>query len=337
MVAIRNRNTNVPHVFRYPLWEEGIFYPNGSLAAREVKGYIDSDNNYFNYYGALRDIQPGSLPPESNNDWTLVFDGAREAKDSEILERLVALELEHDSDIRRTVHDFLKNDSDFNTLIASFFRDSDLFVTNIFFGDNDSEGVLSWNENDQTLEIAVNSEVTIQLGQEQVFYGKATEAISNGEAVMFAGAQGDHLLFRKADVTVPFFRQEWIIGVATQNLANNQFGFVTTQGKVRDLNTNNFSEGALLYLDPTQAGRLIDSEPPEPNYQILMAAVTRSHQNHGTIYVRPTFNHKLEQLQDVVVQNVTQDELLVWIDSEQIWANQSLNELLGDTFDYGNF
>lgn len=118
MVAIRNRtNNSIPYVFRYPKWEDGVFYPAGSLATYPASGLIDSEQSYWNFYTSLRDVPAGQEPPPDNSNWSLVFDAAAEAKDSEILDRLEALELEHDSDVRRVVHDYLSNDSDFDILI----------------------------------------------------------------------------------------------------------------------------------------------------------------------------------------------------------------------------
>ena len=60
-------------------------------------------------------------------------------------------------------------------------------------------GEIAWNSIDGTFDIGLLNGVTLQAGQEMHFYGKATEAISNGNAVMFAGVQGDHILIAKAD------------------------------------------------------------------------------------------------------------------------------------------
>lgn len=338
MVAIRNSNTNVPHVFRYPKWEQGIFYPAGSLVSYPASGIIDSDESYWNFYTSLRDVQTTESPPGNNPNWAIFYDAATAASDSELLMQVDELEKNHDSDIKRAVHDYLSNDSDLAARIAEYIRDSEIYARRIFIGDNDSDsGMLEWNPDDGTVDLTLNNEVTLQIGQEQVFYGKAQGAIANGEAVMFAGAQGDHLLFTKADMQSPGFRDEYVIGVATQSLANNQFGFVTTTGKVRDLNTSEFAEGALLYLDPTQAGRLIDSEPTSPEQVILIAAVTRSHNNHGTIFVRPTFSRRLNELNDVLISTVTEGEIISWNDSDKVWENRTANNLIGSVWDYSYF
>ena len=149
-------------------------------------------------------------------------------------------------------------------------------------------GEMVWNSDEETIDVPLNDNVTLQLGQEFVFRGKATEAISNGDVVMFAGAQGGHLLIAKANMAAVGFAPEHVIGIATQDFNVNDFGFVTELGKVRGLDTSSYSEGAILYLDPITAGGLTATKPTPPNHAIQMCAVVRSHGTQGTLLVRPT-------------------------------------------------
>lgn len=156
---------------------------------------------------------------------------------------------------------------------------------------------LTKNTDEDTLDLTLENGVVLQVGQEQHFYAKASEAISNGDVVMFSGAQGNHLLISKADMSAQGFMPSHVIGVATQDFANNQFGYVTDFGKVRGLDTSSYSEGDILYLSPTVAGAFTTTEPtPSQGHAIEVAAVTRSHQNHGTIFVRPTHNPDTDEV-----------------------------------------
>ena len=157
-------------------------------------------------------------------------------------------------------------------------------------------GPIEWNADESTVDVPLNSDVTLQLGQETLFYAKATEAISNGDVVMFAGAQGDHLMVSKADMSLPQFEPEYVIGIATQDFALNDFGFVTTFGKVRGLNTAQYTEGDVLYLDPSVSGGLTTTRPTPTNHIIQMCAVTRSHITEGTFLVRPTHFHDTDEV-----------------------------------------
>ena len=147
-------------------------------------------------------------------------------------------------------------------------------------------GPITWNTDEGALDIPLNAQVTLQAGQEFVFYAKATEAIANGDVVMFAGAQGGHLLIAKCDMGAAGFDPSHIVGIATQSFANNEFGYVTSLGKVRGIDTSGFAEGAVLYVDPTTAGGYTTTKPAPPNHIVQIAAVTRSHANQGTILAR---------------------------------------------------
>lgn len=111
MAGIRSFNTNLPHVFRYPEWTEGIFYPSGSVVAVEI---IDSDV-YYDFYAAIRDVQDlNTWPPSNQGEWRLLHDAfqidsdtlaALSNFDSELLKIYEALDSERlatqsaDSDI----------------------------------------------------------------------------------------------------------------------------------------------------------------------------------------------------------------------------------------------
>ena len=149
-------------------------------------------------------------------------------------------------------------------------------------------GPITWNTDEGALDIPLNAQVTLQTGQEFVFYAKATEAIANGDVVMFAGAQGGHLLIAKCDMGAVGFDPSHIVGVATQSFALNEFGYVTSNGKVRNIDTSGFTEGTILYVDPSVAGGYTTTKPAPPNHIVQVAAVTRSHATEGTILVRVT-------------------------------------------------
>lgn len=188
-------------------------------------------------------------------------------------------------------------------------------------------GEIAWNSIDGTFDIGLLNGVTLQAGQEMHFYGKATEAISNGNAVMFAGVQGDHILIAKADAATINANPEYFMGVATQDFTTNQFGYVTSFGNVRGLNTLSYTLGDVLYFDSTSAtdGLLTATEPSAPNAKIIVAAVVRVHATQGILAVRPHTMPKLKDIQDVNVDTATTGEILQ-LQSTGVWENKTLSE-----------
>ena len=198
-----------------------------------------------------------------------------------------------------------------------------------------SVGEIAWNATDGTFDMGLIGGVTLQAGQEMHIYGKATEAISNGDAVMFGGVQGEHLLLSKADATTINANPEYFIGVSTQDFATNDFGYVTVFGKVRTLNTTGYSLGAVLYYDSTTStdGKLTATEPSAPNAKIIVAAVVKVHATQGVLMVRPHIMPTLSEIQDVNTSlskttPVNTDNLLLQDSADQsIWKKLSWSNL----------
>jgi hypothetical protein len=154
-------------------------------------------------------------------------------------------------------------------------------------------------------------------------YGKASESIAKGDVVMFGGVQGDHVLLLKADATATGFIPEWVIGVAPTALANNDFGYIVTQGEVTDIDTDtNFAAGDILYLDPTTPGGLTATKPDAPNPKITIAAVTKENATEGVILVRIGANSiSLPDINDVYIPSTPTDgDVLTWDNSNSRWA-----------------
>jgi len=154
-------------------------------------------------------------------------------------------------------------------------------------------GQMAWNAQDLTVDVGMANGVTLQLGQEQYIKVKASEDITNGQTVMFAGADGEHILAARCNTTVTGFRPEWFIGIATQDLVRNGFGYITTFGKVHNVNTLAFQEGEILYVDANTVGGLSNTAPTIPRPQITVAAVTKRAGGDGHLMVRPTFETQL--------------------------------------------
>lgn len=194
-------------------------------------------------------------------------------------------------------------------------------------------GEIVWNAIDGTFDMGLIGGVTLQAGQELHMYGKATEVISNGQAVMFAGVQGDHILVAKADAATINANPEYFIGVATQNFAINDFGYVTVFGNVRELDTTSYTLGSVLYYNSESAtdGLLTATMPTAPNAKIEVAAVVRVHATQGILLVRPHVMPKLKDLQDVHAPNPVNGNVLFW--NSQLFRNEfgSISNILGYT------
>lgn len=186
-------------------------------------------------------------------------------------------------------------------------------------------GKIVWNQADGTFDMGLYNGVTLQAGQEMHIYAKASGAINNGDAVQFAGAQGDHLLIKKAVPSEINSNPEYFVGVATQDFANNDFGYVTVFGQVRELNTSMYPEGTVLYYQSSGStdGLLTDTRPTGPLAKIIVAAVVRSHNNQGALMVRPHVMPMIGDVQNIEITDVQNGDILVYNSSTQVWENVS--------------
>lgn len=156
-------------------------------------------------------------------------------------------------------------------------------------------GKVYWNEAKGTYNFGLLNNVELQLGQEQHVYGKAYSAISNGQLVMYRTSQGGHIIFEPADFAQLSTNPDLLIGVATQDIDLNAFGYITTFGEVNTLNTSSFADGDTLYFGSTN---VLQNTIPSGIYFII-GRVNRSHATQGSIFVKPYFNN-LSTKQDVL-------------------------------------
>lgn len=195
----------------------------------------------------------------------------------------------------------------------------------------DIPGRCLWNIDDGTLNVGLYNEVVLQMGQETHFYAKNVNGaqIDNGQPVMFAGTVGASGKFEidlaQSDSAIP---AEYFMGVATQDIPNNDFGYVTCFGLVRGIDTTGtpvgevWSDGDLLYLSTT-AGELTITPPTSPDPKILVAAVIYSSATIGSIFVRPTWGDYLSSLHDVYITGVSDHDILEWDSTNSRWENTS--------------
>ena len=182
-----------------------------------------------------------------------------------------------------------------------------------------------WNNVDGTMNIGMFNNVTQQVGQELYFYGKAQGNITNGQVVMFAGVQGNHILIRPANASIPGFHPRYVIGIATQDINNGSFGYVTWFGKVNDVNTDSWASGTILYFDPSTIGGLTSVEPLAPNPKIVMCAVikqmTSPSAQNGIFLVRPTFGPSINDIQDIQITSPVLGQSLIYNPNNNTWIN----------------
>ena len=134
------------------------------------------------------------------------------------------------------------------------------------------------------------SEISLQVGQEEYIRIRNNTGfdIPNGKAVYITGAQGQHITVDLAAASGELSSEA--VGLATHDIENNSFGYITTFGLVRGVNTTAFSEGDELFV-AISGGDLTNTSPIAPNYKTSIGHVVVAG-NNGSILVTPR-DHKL--------------------------------------------
>ncbi len=156
-----------------------------------------------------------------------------------------------------------------------------------------SIGQIRWNQEEQTADLGLNSNVTLQIGQESVILcrNQTGSIILNGKVVMAIGTTGNSgkILIGLHDGTKANAKR--VIGIATEDIGNNSNGFVTSNGKVRGLDTTGSTygetwlDGEILFVKAN--GALTKVEPLDSELKMPIAFVLHAHTN-GTLVVRTT-------------------------------------------------
>jgi hypothetical protein len=192
-------------------------------------------------------------------------------------------------------------------------------------------GTMSWNNTDGTADLRLKGgNVTLQIGQELVtrVVNKTGDDLleENYQAVYISGAQGQRLKVDLA-LAVTDATSAGTLGLVTEDIDNNQEGFITTSGLVNkidttgDLQGETWADGDILYLSPTVAGQITNVKPLAPDHTVIMGFVVYAHANNGKIYVKVDNGYEIEELHDVQVIDRTDTDILQWYEDDLVWRN----------------
>jgi hypothetical protein len=166
-------------------------------------------------------------------------------------------------------------------------------------------GLMQWNATDETVDLNMPDDVTLQLGQELQLKArnKTASTILNGYPVYSSGMLGNRptIALAKGDAD----STGKVLGLATQDIPKNGDGKITTFGYVRNINTTGtpfgqtWADGDTLWVSKTTAGYLSNVEPAVPHHSDIIGQVVNAHATQGSILVNVRHHNTLEELSDV--------------------------------------
>lgn len=185
----------------------------------------------------------------------------------------------------------------------------------------DVAGKMAWNATDGTVDLRLNANVTLQVGQEHLKLCRNVSGatISNGQVVRIVGSTGQALTVELADASGES-TSAGTFGVATETILNNGSGYVTLFGLVRGINTQGVPEGALLYLSET-AGAFTNVSPVAPAHRVILGYCVKASAGAGEIYVKVDNGYELEELHDVFMTARTTGDFIRWNGATSRWEN----------------
>lgn len=197
--------------------------------------------------------------------------------------------------------------------------------------------VMSWNDTDGTADLRLKgNNVTLQIGQEMVarvvnktganLLGSQYKAV-RVRKVSEGGAQGQRLAVVLAQANTEFLSTD-MLGVVTENIDNNQEGFITTFGAIKNIDTTGalqgevWSDGDILFLSPTVPGGLTKVKPSAPNHLSIVGYVEYAHQNNGKIFIHVQTSWELDELHNVSITNPVNNQVLKY--NGTLWVNSTI-------------
>lgn len=194
---------------------------------------------------------------------------------------------------------------------------------------------LIWDDTDGTLDLSLKGgNVTVPLAQKEIarVVNKTGSNLlgSNYQVVRISTAQGQRLGIGLAQANSEPNSTD-ILGLISENITNNQEGFVTTRGLITDINTTGslqgetWADGNILYLSPGTAGGLTTTEPQAPNHLVIIGYVVYAHATQGKIFVAIQTSWETKELHDVKITGTpSAGQLMIRNATINVWENASL-------------
>jgi hypothetical protein len=193
-----------------------------------------------------------------------------------------------------------------------------------------SEGLLHWSDDDKALDIDTEiADFHVTLGQQEVIrvINKTGLTVSAGQCVHVSGVQGNNPTIGLTNASA--INNQNLFGVVNKDISNNNAGYITTFGMVRDIDTSLWSPADILFLSTTD-GLLSTTQPLAPDHKAKIAVVVTSNATEGQMFVHtePFSQAEVSSIHDVSsYPDIATGQVLTWSGTQWI---ASSNEHLTD-------
>jgi hypothetical protein len=201
----------------------------------------------------------------------------------------------------------------------------------------DATGKLYYDNADQfqTLTFQMNGGTIQRIGEELYYRVKLSASATKGQVLMFTGTLGASGGLQAAPATgLQPEQASYILGVAHESGATNDWVSVTSFGEVKQIDTTGGAEtwvqGDVLYYDPLVTGGLTKFKPTTPAAICLVAAVVNVGVSNGILFVRPTYGSVLGGTDgNVNFTTLASGNTLIYDAVAGVWENANLTDGTG--------
>jgi hypothetical protein len=215
---------------------------------------------------------------------------------------------------------------EFEQPIDSLFFDTSVPSNNV------DTAKMRWDSERGTVVLGMYDQVPNELGFKNFWLVKnqTGSTITKGSIVYANGTVG-----ASGRITIDKFIADgsidakYLLGITAHDLSNGEDGYVISFGKIRQVNTDTFAAGAILYPSPTVAGVWTDVEPVAPYIDMPIGFCINSHVNNGTIAIRVASGYDLSELHDVAITSPVDKSSLYYFGG--LWRDTTAALLVSDT------
>ena len=174
--------------------------------------------------------------------------------------------------------------------------------------------------------------VTNVIGQQlhQRVNNRTGATLNKGDVVYLSGSQGNRITVAKAIATSDPTSAN-TFGIVAESIADNQSGYIITEGLITGLNTSTLTQDSAVYLSGTTAGALTSTKPQAPIHGVYIGVCVKTNAGSGEVFVKIRNGQELDELHDVQISSPVNNASLYFKSNEGLWRDTTAALLTSDT------
>lgn len=161
-------------------------------------------------------------------------------------------------------------------------------------------------------------------------YNVTGATLTKGTVVYINGSHGNLPSVTKAIATGDATSAQ-TLGLVMEDILDNKSGYIIIAGKLSDLDTQAFADGAQLYLSSTVAGTYTTTKQYAPAHLVYVGIVNRSHPTQGEIEVKIQNGYEADEIHDFAVRNPLNNQGIFFNSTTNLWEKKYVSDALGYT------